>query len=189
MKYPIAGEAGGILVHDKGSYSNGWRYLEMAPSQVVKLSDNTVSVSSSNNILSTDKWTFPFGYSRSGKDYSVAEDASEREKTEALIDWIGEVAYLSTDAWHTETTEYYAAKVCASLNYNGFDDWFFPSINFAEYIRPSTQLKTEFGYRIFMMWGTISNIPYPCEINNSQPYFVDIIPESKERDIYAFRTF
>lgn len=98
--YPTGGTgpAGGHIFYDKGSYSNGWRYLEAA------------SVST--------EWT-------TGKEWS--SDATLIGGTETGIG-TGQSNTTLIVAWlnsHGETDR--AAQLCNALTQGGYSDWFLPS--------------------------------------------------------------
>ncbi len=92
------GPAGGIVFYDKGSYSNGWRYLEAAP---------------------TDQSTFPGVAAGWGCLGTLIPNANNYdvgyglENTEAIINNCGAAGI--------------AARKAADYTLNGFDDWFLPS--------------------------------------------------------------
>lgn len=93
-----AGPAGGIVFYDKGSYSNGWRYLEAAP---------------------VDQSTFPGVAAGWGCNGTHIPNASNYdigfglENTEAIISNCGSSGI--------------AARKAADYTLNGYDDWFLPS--------------------------------------------------------------
>ncbi len=97
------GPAGGTVFYDKGSYSNGWRYLEAAPAST--------------------EWS---GKQWGGYMYEVGAGAqgatigTGAANTAAIVSVYGdtEPKYGLTD---------YAAKLCADLSFGGYDDWFLPS--------------------------------------------------------------
>lgn len=105
------GPAGGLVFYDKGFYSDGWRYLEAAPSDI---------------------GTFVFGYYRpDGSNRFIVGTAkafgSGKYNTEALVDAMnleGNVAYK--DSSGTDVAKY-AAKECFDYVYDSYDGWYLPS--------------------------------------------------------------
>jgi hypothetical protein len=96
------GPAGGYVFYDKGSYSDGWRYLEAAPADTEW----------DNNI----EWG-GFTYSVKG---TAAEIGSGKSNTDKIVQKLG-----NYEPFHNRSD--YAAKLCADLIYGGYDDWFLPS--------------------------------------------------------------
>ena len=103
-----AGPAGGLVFYDKGFYSDGWRYLEAAPSDID---------------------SFAFGYYRPDKENNVVGTAtaigSGRYNTENLkkhMDMDGK-AYSESSG---ENVKEYAARKCLDYEYRGYDDWYLP---------------------------------------------------------------
>jgi TolB-like protein len=99
------GPAGGIIFYDKGEYSDGWRYMEVAP-------------------VSTE-FDAHWGAYRDD-DYSRDEVrgtrtiiGSGKRNTRILIDVLS--------GWSGD--QYCAAEIVANFNYGGYDDWFIPSKN------------------------------------------------------------
>ncbi len=91
MNYTVgaAGPAGGIIVYDKGFYSNGWRFLERAPDTLMG------SFGCENIYVHGTTPYFGDGY----------------ENTERLA--------AACDG---------AARACSEYEFNGFNDWFLPSL-------------------------------------------------------------
>lgn len=91
------GPAGGCIFYDKGSYSDGWRYLEAAP-------------------LSTEwmarEWC-SCGTLIGGTETGIGTGQSN---TTIIVAWLD--SHGKTDC---------AAQVCDALVYGGYSDWFFPS--------------------------------------------------------------
>lgn len=93
-----SGPAGGIVFYDKGTRSDGWRYLEAAP-------------------VATE-WVDRIW----GEQYAVAvvgtSDAigTGKANTQLIVD-----EYLDAQFGN------YAASLCSYLEYGGFNDWFLPS--------------------------------------------------------------
>lgn len=91
------GPAGGLIFYDKGSSSDGWRYLEAAP-------------------VSTE-WTDAewgsYGRLIGGTGTGIGTGQSN---TTTIVIWLNS---------HSETDR--AAQVCDALVYGGYSDWFLPS--------------------------------------------------------------
>lgn len=124
------GPAGGIVFYDKGEYSDGWRYLEAAPSDI-RIVAGTPSVDKSDPWYDFGEEYCQFGCSVSGNNYVEVGTKSAigegKNNTKALVDLMGNSAYVYGKG--KETVDVYAAKLCSDLIFNGFDDWFLPSID------------------------------------------------------------
>ncbi|MCH3916561.1 MAG: chitobiase/beta-hexosaminidase C-terminal domain-containing protein [Spirochaetia bacterium] len=94
------GPAGGCVFYDKGSYSDGWRYLEAAPAD-------------EDGIF---RWG-GYGTYINGTETSVGSGESN---TERIVSMFG-------DQEPYQNCTDYAAKVCSEKVYNGYNDWFLPS--------------------------------------------------------------
>ena len=98
------------MFYDKGFYSDGWRYLEAAPSDI---------------------GGFVFEYYRSDKENNnvvgtATAIGSGRYNTENLkkhMDMDGK-AYSGSSG---EGVKEYAARKCLDYEYRGYDDWYLPS--------------------------------------------------------------
>ena len=107
------GPAGGIVFYDKGYYSDGWRYLEAASSDI----DN--------------ECYYVFGYYKKSDDGSILHSGTSygigfgKLNTQILVEDMGDSAYTSSDG--PDKTENYAARLCDIYSYGGFSDWFLPS--------------------------------------------------------------
>lgn len=97
--YPIGGTgpAGGHIFYDKGSYSNGWRYLEAAPASTE---------------LTGKKWGSE-GTLIGGTGTGIGTGQSN---TTTIVTWLNS---------HSETNR--VAQLCDALVYGGYSDWFLPS--------------------------------------------------------------
>lgn len=104
------GPAGGLVFYDKGFYSDGWRYLEAAPSDI---------------------GSFAFGYYRPDKENNNVVGTSKaigsgKYNTERLVkhmDMDGK-AYSGGSG---EDVKEYAARKCLDYEHGGYDDWYLPS--------------------------------------------------------------
>jgi len=91
------GPAGGYIFYDKGSYSNGWRYLEAAPESTEW----------------TDKHWGIYGTLIGGTETGIG---TGQNNTTIIVTWLN--SYGETDC---------AAQLCDALIYGAYDDWFLPS--------------------------------------------------------------
>ena len=95
------GPAGGFIVYDKGSKTDGWRYLELAPAET------------------------EFAYIEWGG-YGTLVGNLERgigsglENTKRIVSVFG--------SKEPKRGNNYPAKMCDDLVYNGYSNWFLPSI-------------------------------------------------------------
>jgi len=107
------GPAGGIVFHDKGFYSEGWRYLEAAPTDL------------DGGII--------FGYYKANANSNPQSSGtftsigSGRTNTQILVDTMGDQAYSSYIPGDGSREAEYAAKLCENYESNGHSDWFLPS--------------------------------------------------------------
>jgi hypothetical protein len=99
-----SGPAGGIIFYDKGSFSDGWRYIEMAPASAegkykpwYKESDEVFKLGTQESI------------------------GSSRTNTKAIVD-----KYKSSGMMNTPKN--WAASYCDTLDFGGYNDWVLPSI-------------------------------------------------------------
>jgi len=151
------GPAGGIIFYDcdadNGNEENdglessvcGWRYLEAAPANL-RVVGGTPTVDSSLDGYNDAPIGYKFGYYRTTDDgpelyvngtttYDTTpvtgqEIGTGKQNTELLLNAMKDKAYMyiHTDSENSETTNEYAAKLCDNLTYNGYSDWFIPSI-------------------------------------------------------------
>lgn len=115
----VKGPAGGYIFYDKGSYSDGWRYLEAAPKGWSGQKKDPTCI---------------FGYYRlspTGSNYDVGTGLSTgtgKANTESLVTAMGDEAYASESG---DAKAVYAAKIASdcSVTVRGvvYDDWFLPS--------------------------------------------------------------
>lgn len=146
-KYRIGGRgpAGGFIIFDKGEYSDGWRYLEAAPRDLIVVDGKpTVASCSSSSV----KDAFPFCFireSKEGPDLFV-NGKTEYNESDCTGQGIGsgkkntEMLFkmLNGNAWESEVgkkgrlTPLHPTRLCKKLevvaNGETFNDWFLPSI-------------------------------------------------------------
>ena len=103
QKVGDAGPAGGIIFYAKQDYSDGWKYLEAAPS------DLDASISWHNRDPITGETTALFITVYSTSDFVGSGEAN----TKSIIEKLGGGNY--------------AALACSRFALNGYSDWFLPS--------------------------------------------------------------
>ncbi len=129
------GEAGGLIFYEdtEGAYP-GWTYLEAAPDDLILLDGGALSCDASDIGYDSAIDSFIFGYYRETVDDSSTlvgtgvELGTGEINTAKLVEYMGTTAYLNYRASDgSDSTDIYAAKVCADLIHEDFDDWFLPS--------------------------------------------------------------
>ena len=134
------GPAGGNVFYDKGEYSDGWRFLEV-PNVDIRVVLGVPTIDYQTPGYSTAQAFYVFGFYRTSADgpnlytngttsYNSADCTGTavgtgKANTELLVSSMGDIVY--SDASGITKTSQYAAKLCADLEYKGFDDWFLPS--------------------------------------------------------------
>jgi len=91
------GPAGGLIFYDKGSYSDGWRYLEAAPASTEWDDKEWGSRINLIGVIGTGI-------------------GSGQNNTTIIMTWLNS---------NSETDR--AAQLCDALVYGGYSDWFLPS--------------------------------------------------------------
>ena len=99
------GPAGGVVFYDKGEFTDGWRYLEAAPS----------------DIEIDGEYNHVWGGNHDSVAGTSLEIGSGQANTAAIVAEYGE----SEPAGGTSE---YAARLCDTYEHGGYDDWFLPSI-------------------------------------------------------------
>ena len=112
------GPAGGIVFYDKGYYSEGWRYLEAAPTDL--MDGNTAYI-----IFGFYRATDNSDYQNTGTGFGIG---TGRINTQMLVEAMGDNAYTSENK-NGQKASSYAAKLCHDYVLNGYDDWFLPSMD------------------------------------------------------------
>lgn len=137
---------GMYVFYDKGSYSDGWRYLEAAPADL-RVVNGAPTVDSTVSGYSSASTEYIFGYYRtsdSGGDLFVngttkynSSDCTGtaigtgKSNTQMLVSAMGSETYSKSSG--SSKTANYAARLCDILTYTVggvvYDDWFLPSID------------------------------------------------------------
>ncbi len=144
------GPAGGYVFYDKGSYSDGWRYLEAAPAGWSGSAEDP-------RVL--------FGYYKTPSPAAVGtgtEIGTGAANSAALVSKMGNAAYISRSADMT-TNPNYAAKRCEDYVIGEFDDWFLPSkdeLNAMFQNLHSIGLGGLTGHRSYAYWCSSEHLKY-----------------------------
>jgi len=174
------GPAGGYIFYDKGSYSDGWRYMEAAPYSVEA------------NFAGA-----PFGYYRAvynGSTLLVGGTSTlmgkGEENTDLLTAAMGSTAYLSLNPDIATSTAAYAAKLCKDLEYGGYSDWFLPSLEELVKVYENLYLQQLGGYfGTYMYWTSTENnyqTAYFVRFRNGTQYYDDRAYTEGVRPVRSF---
>lgn len=111
-KYEIGatGPAGGIVFYDKGSYTDGWRYLEVATQDLSIFEWGCLG----SDIAKTNSASVGKGLINSGKIINYHD---------ALINY-----YENPSVCNSLNNGTVVANEALAYTFNGYDDWFLPSI-------------------------------------------------------------
>lgn len=118
------GPAGGLIFYDKGSYSDGWRYLEAAPS------DQSTQIQWYNYTYGT--------YVATGATGTAI--GTGQANTTAIV--------------AAQGAGNYAAQLCNDLTEGGYSDWFLPSKDELNWMRENLYLKGIGGFTDGSYWGS-----------------------------------
>lgn len=120
------GPAGGIVFYDKGNDSDGWRYLEAAPKE---LEHKRVFYTKQFRMYIKKKSDWE-AYNKITAEAGTAVGTG-KSNTQKLVD-----LFIKTDSNFKDKNNpddyYYAAAYCRGIDYDGFNDWYLPSIDEAE---------------------------------------------------------
>lgn len=156
------GPAGGLIFYDKGTFSDGWRYLEAAP-------------------VATE-WVDRIWGEQSAPDVQGTLDAigTGKSNTQAIVDLFG-----FTNGGN------YAARLCAGLEYGGYNDWFLPSIDELDAIYTNLYEESLGGFSADYYWSSTAHI---ADVNSAKLIYFAIHHISSgstyhERRVRAIRSF
>jgi hypothetical protein len=122
-----AGPAGGLIFYDKGSYSDGWRYMEAAP---------------------VDQSMESCWFYRVDGRYEMTNatgTAIGTGKTNTIIIIAKQSANIKAGGWIIGM--YDAANVCVIYNGGGYNDWFLPSTDELNLMYENLYLYNVGGFR------------------------------------------
>jgi hypothetical protein len=113
------GPAGGTVFYDKGSYSDGWRYLEATP-DVPEFYETTEKYKYS--FISTN-WFSNSDHANDSIEGTSTAIGSGKRNTEIIVAYFSSVGVSGT----YNDGIIMAPKLCADLSYGGKTNWFLPS--------------------------------------------------------------
>ncbi|PKP60657.1 hypothetical protein CVT91_04625 [Candidatus Atribacteria bacterium HGW-Atribacteria-1] len=119
------GSAGGLIFYDKGSYSDGWRYLEAAPKSTE---------------WNKKQWDDRYVTGIAGIETGIGTGQSN---TTIII------ARLNSDS-----KTGMAAQLCDALVYGGYSDWFLPSLDELNLMYENLYLKGIGGFTDNSYWSS-----------------------------------
>ena len=125
------GPAGGIIFYDKGVFSNGWRYMEAAPSET--------------EFTSKFPWDRQFGYYLEG---TRDEVGFGKRNTQIMVEYLNQIGESE-----------HIAQLCMDLEIDGFNDWFLPSKDELDLMYNNLKLKGLGGFIDTFYWSS-SKVQY-----------------------------
>ena len=121
------GPAGGIIFYDKGNFSDGWRYLEAAPS-------------------STEETRIEWGFE--GKRIDGADGTEIGTGLQNTADVLALLGIGSRSGLNPP------ARICAELSYGGYKDWFLPSLDELTLIYENLFLSGKGDFKESLYWSS-----------------------------------
>ena len=91
------GPAGGLIFYDKGVFSNGWRYIEVAPQET--------------EFILVRRWDWKNNLEGTRNDIGFGKN-----NTQLMVEYLNKLGESS-----------HFAQLCNNLNFDGFNDWVLPS--------------------------------------------------------------
>lgn len=153
------GQAGGWIFYDKGSYSDGWRYLEAAPQSTEW----------------TGKQWGSHGTLIGGTGMDIGTGKSNTAK---IVKWLNS---------HGERDR--AAQLCDALVYGGYSDWFLPSAKELNLIEKNLKANGIGDFANSFYWSSSeynASTAYPMYVHISGK---DYSHKNYSRQVRAVRAF
>ncbi|MCL1864799.1 MAG: DUF1566 domain-containing protein [Spirochaetes bacterium] len=119
------GPGGGVVFYDKGSYSEGWRYLEVAPAST-EFTARWGAFKIKKGVTEKEEVL----YYDDIEGIAVETIGSGKSNTEILVKKLNQLGEKGR-----------AAQLCANLKFGGFNDWFLPDISELRLIRRNLTSK------------------------------------------------
>jgi TolB-like protein len=122
------GPAGGLIFYDKGNNTNGWRYLEAAPSDV------------------------------DPKKKAVTESISRSNATDRAVGrGMANTRAIMVEAANKGGGFGWAAQACNTFTLNGFNDWFLPSRDELNFMYGNLHREGKGDFRNEWYWSSTSD--------------------------------
>lgn len=154
------GPAGGIIFYDKGSYSDGWRYLEAAPASTEWYGKDWENFKEREIITGPDGTAVGTG----------------KRNTEDIIAIQGRGNFS-------------AAQLCAGLAYNGYSDWFLPSKDELDLMYKNLHKRGIGGFSDYSYWsssGYNSKYAWLQRFSNGYQKYYNKPTDARVRAVRAF---
>jgi hypothetical protein len=132
------GPAGGIIFYDKGKYTDGWRYMEAAPVDLVLEKRDQHVLYESYQLMPT-KW------GQRGKNVKGTKTGIGfgKRNTELII-----------AALNQEGESGKAAQLCKAYTLNGYNDWFLPSKYELDLMYTNLKKNKKGGFEPWLYWSS-----------------------------------
>ena len=138
LDFFITGPAGGYIIYDEGSVrDDGWRFIEQSPYQLAHDGNGGFTFGDSDyayacfgyfRLSSSDQNLYVNGTTRyDNADCTRREIGEGKRNTELLVNNRKENVYSDEERDYKE--EWYASDAVYSAEYNGYDDWYLPSVD------------------------------------------------------------
>ena len=169
------GPAGGYIYYDKGSISEGWRYLEAAPASAEftaqwGASNVDVNIFSLNNLTEEDYLILPW--------MTLSTIGTGKDNTNLIIVILNQRGETNC-----------AAQRCKSLILGGYNDWFLPSADDFIYIDHGLRREGLGGFGSGDYWSSSQSDSSSAKSFNFDTYKENIRSKSSALKVRAVRSF
>lgn len=168
------GQAGGIVFYDKGSYSEGWRYAEVAPVDLSSFEWGCFGTS----IINTQNSTIGKGLYNSGKILNFHDSLTN--------------FYLNPIVCSNLNNGTVVAKETLNYQLNGRKDWFLPTENELTLIYTNLHLQNLGNFSNVIYWSSTENdatTVKTIDFSSGQNVLSSKVPTSNTLKVRCIRYF